>query len=112
MAFAGTLGALIQALERADLDYVPQIGFTYAHSYRGHYEQLAFEPTSGVSVAHMLDIARGALGCTFEGYKGGEYKMYEHTEVWIANYGRSDGSTIGPVLLAYLTGASAPVYPD
>ncbi len=51
----------------------------------------------------MLDCAKSSLGQTFRGYKGGDYTMSAHTDVWLAFYG-STGETIGPVLLGYMLG--------
>lgn len=98
-----TLGELITALESADQSRVVPVGFTHAHSYRGYYDELAFEPAQEVTIASMLECAKGALGKVFTGYKGGEYQMSEWTPVWLANYG-STGEGIGPVLLAYMMG--------
>jgi hypothetical protein len=101
-----TLHDLIVALAAADQTYVPPIGFSDPHSYRGYYEDLAFSECRGVSVAEMLATASACVGRTFTGYKGGEYMMYGDTRVWIAPYGESGGDCIGPVLHAYLTGAA------
>jgi len=98
------LGKLIEELRNADPDYIAPIGFAAPRSYRGYYEDVAFEPAENVSVASMLRHAESALGATFEGYKGGEYTMGEWTTCWISNYGESGGDCIGSVLVAYLTG--------
>ncbi|HEX6939884.1 MAG TPA: hypothetical protein VF158_10770 [Longimicrobiales bacterium] len=100
-----TLGALIGALEAlpADRDIT---GFGGPHSYRGYYEDLAFEPSEAVqTVADLLATCRGCMGRVFEGYKGGEYVMGEITPVWIALYG-----TTGPRLMALDTD-SDPIRP-
>lgn len=93
-----SLGELIAALERENPDLRLPLGFGNPHSYRGYYEQLAFEPAENVTVRSMLADARGVLGQTLTGYKGGEYRMDEHTDVWLSRYGTT-GETIGPVLL-------------
>jgi len=98
------LQELINALAAADQDYVAPLGFAEPMSYRGYYEDLAFEPAQNVTVASMLAHAKSALGATFTGYKGGEYTMHEYTDCYIAEYGKSGGDKIGPVLVAYLTG--------
>lgn len=82
-----TLGELITELESMDPDLICDDGFGDAHSYRGVYRELAFEPQIGVTVAEMLETARGALGATFQGYKGGDYTMGAHTLVHLAGYG-------------------------
>lgn len=81
------LGQLIEYLKSRPSDEVWSRGFMNPHSYRGYYEELAFEPAENTSVAEMLAAARGALGEVFEGYKGGDYKMTLHTGVWLASYG-------------------------
>jgi hypothetical protein len=88
------LGELIKALEAADPETVIERGFCNPHSYRGFYTDLAFEPAERVRVGDMLTAARDSLGKTFEGYKGGDYLMKEHTECWIAWYA-NQGETLG-----------------
>jgi hypothetical protein len=82
-----TLGEIIAHLETLPLDMVAEDGFGNPHSYRGHYEDLAFEPAAGVTVGSMLAAARGALGRTFSGYKGGDYVMRSFARCWLAPYG-------------------------
>jgi len=103
-----TLGELIKRLESADPTQVVRWGFGDPHSYRGYYEQLAFEPKENVTVASMLADAKSALGRTFCGYKGGDYVMDEWTSVWIANYGESGGEGIGDILLNYMLSGAIP----
>jgi hypothetical protein len=97
------LGELIAALEAAAPDTIVPVGFGKPHSYRGSYEDLAFEPVANVRVADMLAAARSALGETFEGYKGGDNTMNAYSDVWLAYYGHT-GESIGPVLLSYMLG--------
>lgn len=103
MSLGSVIGAL-EAYERdgGDLDKVVAIGFKYPHSYRGYYEQLAFEPATYVSLRSMLDCAREALGNTYEGYKGGSYTMHDYTETWLAEYGDTSDDMLGPVLMRFL----------
>ena len=98
-----TLDQLIAALEAAPLYLRVPLGFSSPHSYRGYYTDLAFEPQEDTTVGQMLVCAKSALGQTYHGWKGGEYTMEEHTDVWLAEYGCS-GETIGPVLLGYMLG--------
>ncbi len=98
-----TLIDLIQTLEQYPPDKVVPHGFGRPHSYRGYYDQLAFEPMQNVTVGAMLADAKSALGQTFQGYKGGDYEMGEWTEVWLAHYGQC-GEGIGPTLLRYMMG--------
>jgi hypothetical protein len=99
-----TLGQLIETLEKvADKSQAVKLGFGRPHSYRGYYDQLAFEPKENVTVAEMLKDAKESLGETFMGYKGGYFTMDKYTDVWLANYG-SCGEGIGPVLLSLMIG--------
>lgn len=51
-------------------------GLTNPHSYRGFYEDIAFEPTNTpTSVADVLAVAQSVIGQTYEGWKGGSYTM-------------------------------------
>lgn len=96
------LGELIDALKAVvdqNPDAVVPDGFCNPHSYRGYYEQLAFEPAQNVRVRDMLLDAEHALGSTFQGWKGGDYTMDEHTDCWLAHRGDSDGEMLGPLLL-------------
>jgi hypothetical protein len=82
-----TLGTLIKILEKQPLGKKVKHGFGKAHSYRGYYNQVAFEPKAGVDVHYMLLQAKAALGTTYTGYKGGKYKMTADTTVNLAHYG-------------------------
>ena len=97
-----TLGELINELKKMDVNKTVPVGFGSPHSYRGYYEDLAFEPAENVTIGSMLTHAESALGKTFQGYKGGDYVMEDYTTVWIANYGESGGEVIGPALLWYI----------
>lgn len=90
---------LIDWLERQDADAIVPHGFGSPMSYRGYYDELAFEPVENARLGDMLDHARGALRATFTGYKGGEFTMDEYTYCWIAEYGTSEGDKIGPTIL-------------
>jgi hypothetical protein len=96
------LGGIIARLEAEDPDRVLPLGFANPHSYRGYYDELAFEPVRDIRVGDVLAAAKSAVGRTFEGYKGGDYTMDVHTSCWIANYGVSGDNRIGPVLLDLL----------
>lgn len=104
-----TLGELITALEAASPDRVVRRGLDNPHSYRGYYEDLAFEISAKpMPVSDILILARGSLGETFEGFKGGDNLMGADTNVWIAEYGSGGGETLGPLLLEFLLGDEAP----
>ncbi len=98
------LGELIHRLKKVtDRSKVLKVGLGSPHSYRGYYDQLAFEPLRDISIQQMLDEAKACLGETFTGYKGGEFTMCEETTVNVAHYG-SCGEEIGPMLLGLMLG--------
>ena len=98
-----TLGELIVELEHHDPGKVVPLGFDHPHSYRGFYNELAFEPKWNTTVGQMLQAAKSALGATFTGWKGGEYTMEEYTDCHISVEG-STGDEIGHILLKYMLG--------
>lgn len=96
---------LIERLEKEPADKVV-LGFKHPHSYRGYYEDLAFEPAQNVTVGEMLAAARSAVGSTYEGWKGGDYTMSEWSSVWIAERGTSCNGA--PMLLIDMMLAHSP----
>lgn len=81
-----TLGKLIDRLEAMPPDV--RLGICDPHSYRGYYSDLAFEFTEmPVTIADALKMARECMGETFQGYKGGDFKMGRNTPVWLADWG-------------------------
>jgi hypothetical protein len=102
-----TLGELIAALAAAPAGKAVAHGFGNPHSYRGYYDEVAFEPARNITVGDMLAAARSALGATFQGWKGGDYVMKEYTDCWLATEGDC-GETIGPVLLRLMLAAPDP----
>lgn len=86
------LGKLIELLEKFPESRKVQNGFGNPHSWRGSYDELAFEPVADTTVGVMLQEARSALGTTYCGWKGGDFTMGENTRVNIDFEGRwSDG---------------------
>lgn len=82
-----TLGKLIDRLKSLPQDLMIS-GLGDLSSYRGYYEDLAFEPLDvEIPVSELLNECMGAMGRTYYGYKGGEYLMGENTPLWIAEYG-------------------------
>ena len=81
------LEELIAFLEQQDPALVLPEGFHRPHSYRGYYEELAFEPAQNITVGAMLKAARSAVGTTYSGYKGGEYTMGQYSDVYLAYWG-------------------------
>lgn len=95
-----TLGELIQWLETQDKNDIVTDGFSSPHSDRGFYYNLAFTPQPESRIGDMLDHAKGAVGSTFTGYKGGDYFMDLNTEVLIGGY-ESCGEEINSYTLKY-----------
>lgn len=100
------LGDLIEMLREVDPAVVVPLGFGNPHSYRGYYERLAFERRENATVGEMLAEAESALGKTFQGYKGGEYRMDTFSDVYLAEYG-CVGEEIGPTFLRLLLSAGS-----
>lgn len=103
MSIFGTveLGSLITALAvqpQENIVYFDFCGLSpdTLNSYRGFYDHLAIAWTDDrpPTVADMLRVLRAAVGCTFTGYKGGEYRMTDVTPVWVANYGDAGSTAI------------------
>ncbi len=62
------------------------------HSYRGYYEMIAIDYSNeDMPVSEFLEKIQDAIGETFEGYKGGNFKMNRQTPVWASEYGASSG---------------------
>lgn len=64
-------------------------------SWRGVYRWLTLQPgNQHASVGHLLELAKGADGGTFYGYKGGEYIMDRESPVWADEYGACNHNAI------------------
>jgi hypothetical protein len=84
-----TLGKLIAALQEMPPG-AEVANLNSAHSYRGYYNDLAFEQDDGTRPAvDLLVECVAAMGEVFNGYKGGDYVMGSLTPVWVARYGCS-----------------------
>jgi hypothetical protein len=46
------------------------------------------------TVAQVLAVLEPAVNATFQGYKGGDYRMMRETPVWVANYSHTGGTGI------------------
>lgn len=103
------LGELIDYLKSQDPNRVLAKGFGAPHSYRGYYEDLAFEPATNVSIGEMLKRAEDAVGQTFYGYKGGHYTMDHDTRVWVSPYG---STTEDELELGFFAGPNPPMSND
>lgn len=70
---------------------------TGLHSYRGYYDHLAIgwrQDDAYTTVQDLLKLLESAIGGTFHGWKGGEYRMSRETPVWIDQAGDASGVTI------------------
>ena len=89
-----TLGGLIAGLAKCDptrevmFDFCG-LGPTRFDSYRGYYDHLALGYEDGhlITAGGLKELAEAALGATYDGWKGGSYRMTRDTPVWIANPG-------------------------
>ncbi len=95
------LKELIRQLEEMRPEAIVPHGFGEPMSYRGFYDEVAFEPVENAKIGDMLEHAKSALGATFTGYKGGEFTMQEDTPCWIAEYGSAspDSDLIGQTMI-------------
>ncbi len=95
-----TLGGLVEELRNADPSFVVkfdnELGYPSSpESYRGYYSDLSFPPSDdSITVAELLSFSEKAIGETFEGYKGGDFKMTKDTPLWVSAYGSSSGIAI------------------
>lgn len=96
------LGAVIARLKQEDPTKPVALGFANPHSYRGIYNDVAFELTLGTTVGEMLAAAESALGATFQGWKGGDYRMSEWTDAWLVAEEGECGESIGAVLMEFM----------
>lgn len=96
------LGQIIRLLEGQPKDNDVRFDFagfvpTGVGSYRGYYEDLAIEFEDKYpypKVTDLLNLLKDAVGKTFQGYKGGDYKMDENSRVWVANYSLTSDTVI------------------
>ncbi len=110
-----SLGGLIKLLERRDPEQDVMFNFcgfvpTTVASYRGYYDHLALgyaphgsgriEPGAAVptrqapTAGSLLARLSAANGATYQGYKGGSYRMELETPLWVATPGECQGTTI------------------
>lgn len=89
-----------------DQDRIVGDAFGHPHSYRGYYEDLAFEVAHNRTVGQMLTDARSAIGQTFTGWKGGDFTMHGYSYVWIVEHEGETGESLGPRLLRYMLATS------
>jgi len=97
-----TLGELIKLLEKVKDKKSPIITSRCAEeicgliSWRGSYNELSISSDDWnsddwgkpLNAGEFLQMCIESVGKTFVGYKGGDFKMYKRTPVWVANYGQ------------------------
>lgn len=98
-----TLGKMIEALSAMPPETNVQldVGGTPGrpHSYRGYYSDLSFAPSpEPITAEKFLEVCKQALGNSYEGYKGGDFKMDERTPLWSAPYGTTGRAIMGIVM--------------
>lgn len=103
-----TLEELIQVLRREPPGKIISEGFHKPHSYRGYYDQLAFQPLANARVGDMLAEAEGCIGRVFCGYKGGDYTMTLNTDCWLSEYGCTGDELSGRLLRFLLVAEVTP----
>ena len=89
-----------KAIVEVDMDGFDDIGVyvTDISSYRGYYSDLQIEYSQDIKKAlttkELIKKLKKAIGKTFYGYKGGEFKMHEGTVVWLSNYGKTSNRQV------------------
>lgn len=80
-----------------DFEYLKPTGIS---SWRGSYRELAleFDGTNEFTVTEFVELLKGAIGKTYQGYKGGDFLMGKQTPIWVANYGNSGSTGVVGVL--------------
>ena len=83
-----TLGEYIKILENVeDKNKMLKKGLGDPDSWRGSYEELAFDIVENITIQEMIDCAKNCIGKQFTGYKGGKYIFDEDTTINIDSYG-------------------------
>lgn len=81
----GTLDTIFSKLENDDFVFATCFGEPM--SYRGFYDEVAFEPSYNRKLSDVKSNINKAFTEQFEGYKGGEYSYDSLTTAHIASYG-------------------------
>jgi len=110
------IAVLIPAQEavKKKYDHEAKVGYDFEYlfptdiaSYRGIYAELALnfksqeygeKAVDPMAVTAFLEMLKGCIGKTFEGYKGGDFMMGKNTPIWVANYGNSGRTAVVDVL--------------
>ena len=96
------LGQLREVFDNMeDKSFVFTEGFYTPHSYRGYYNELAFEPAANNQVRDIQEALEQAYTDAFTGYKGGTYEYSSTTSChlsWIGEAGDETGDKLGHVV--------------
>lgn len=93
-----TLGQLIAALKALPEDAVVLGLGTEIHSYRGYYERNAIEPDlPNHEARYLADQYQRQIGQPIYGYKGGEWRISDSENVYLASYGDTGPNICGLV---------------
>ena len=82
---------------------VLSIGLGKNMSYRGSYDEVAFEPQRNLTISECIQNVENCIDTTMFGYKGGEYECTKDTNANIAFYG-SCGTPITSFVMNILLG--------
>jgi hypothetical protein len=96
--------------EPAKTGTVLKRGFHHPHSYRGYYDRLGVEWTGDITIGTMIYTLRGAIGETYQGWKGGDYTMDESTEVHACKERGYTGEPVTPWMLECLVRGITPAW--
>lgn len=101
------LGEIIAKLEKIFADGFGDAYITFdwgcawptgLDSYRGNYSQLCLEFSGEhrchITVKGLLDKLKGKLGATVTGWKGGDYTVEEHQDVYVCCAGCTDDTRV------------------
>lgn len=89
------------------------LGYDGLCSYRGYYSDLCIEiaGTTPYEVSLLIEELESAVGETYEGYKGGDYRMRRSTALWVDVYGQCDGFAVtGIKKMDTMQAVGAPLY--
>lgn len=96
-----TLGQLVDELEKAPPNCDIRFDFCDVipgelHSSCGDYSEIAITPLDWreTKVGVFLASLRAAVVATFEGWKGGDYRMGRDTPVWVDEHGNWSGTAV------------------
>lgn len=98
------LKELIDELRKYPPETTASRGLGNPHSYRGWYDQIAFEMVENTSAGAMLAAAESAVGATYTGWKGGDYTMFHDTPTHLVMERGRCGDEITQMMLHLMLG--------